>query len=110
MGAGTNEVISPIEICMSPVATPTAGSMLQVTLSPVAVAAGTVAEQNVTVAGLKTTDLVFIGPYSCATAVGLCGARVSAVDTLTLRFVNPTAGSVTPTASQTYNFLVVKTA
>lgn len=110
MSAGTSERITPTDITMQPVNSPVKGSLLQVTLSPAAVGAATTAEQNVTVTGLKTTDLVFIGPYTCATAVGLCGARVSAADTLTLRFVNPTAGSVTPTASQTYTFLVVRTA
>lgn len=109
MSAGTAERITPTQIAMQAVDSPLKGSLLQVTLSPAAVATVTVAEQNVTVAGLATTDLVFIGPYTCSTAVGLCGARVSAADTLTLRFVNPTAGSVTPTASQTYTFLVVKT-
>lgn len=109
MSAGTSERITPTQIAMQAVDSPLKGSMLQVTLSPASVGIATVAEQNVTVAGLATTDLVFIGPYTCSTAVGLCGARVSAADTLTLRFVNPTAGSVLPTASQTYTFLVVKT-
>ena len=105
-----HEQLTATEIRMVPVATPAGGSLLTLTLSPAAVATVTTAEQNVTVAGLNTTDMVFIGPYTCSTAVGLVGARVSAANTLTLRFVNPTAGSVTPTASGSYTFLIIKTA
>lgn len=84
------------------------GSLVALSLTPAEVAAATVAEQNVTVAGLTTSDLVFVGNYTPGNATALAGARVSAANTLTLRFVNPTAGALTPGAG-TYNFLVIRT-
>jgi hypothetical protein len=57
-------------------------------LTPASVATIVVAEQTFTVTGLTTADKVIVN----------AGARVSAADTLAIRFVNPTAGSLTPTA------------
>jgi hypothetical protein len=68
------------------------------TLTPVAVGAATCAEQTFTVPGLLATDVVDVFWPGSATAVGLVGCRVSAVNTLALTFVNPTAGSLTPTS------------
>lgn len=67
-------------------------------LTPVSVAAATVAEQTFTVTGLTVGDDVFVNNPATATAVGIVGARVSAADTLALRYVNPTAGALVPTA------------
>lgn len=68
-------------------------------LTPVAVATITVAEQNFTVRGLLPGDYVVVNFTGTQIAgVGIVNARVSAADTLTVAFVNPTAGSVTPTA------------
>jgi hypothetical protein len=101
------EVISPSEIRMPLVTTPAAGSLLALSLTPAAVATIVAAKQTFTVAGLKLGDQVAILSNPNATAAALCGAEVSAADTLRLTFVNPTAGSVTPTAG-TYSFLVIK--
>jgi hypothetical protein len=68
------------------------------TITPASVGAATVAEQTFTVTGLKTTDMVFVNQAAISNAVGIAGVRVSAADTLAVRFVNPTAGSLTPTA------------
>ena len=68
------------------------------TLTPASVATIVVAEQTFTVAGLTTADKVVVNPPAIANATGIAGARVSAADTLAIRFVNPTAGSLTPTA------------
>jgi hypothetical protein len=67
-------------------------------LTPVAVGAATCAEQNFTVKGLKVGDFVDISPPSITAGVGPICARVSATDTLTVTFVNPTVGSLTPPA------------
>lgn len=67
-------------------------------LTPSAVAAATVAEQTFTVAGLTTADKVVVNPPALGNATGVAGARVSAADTLAIRFANPTAGSLTPAA------------
>jgi hypothetical protein len=68
------------------------------TLTPASVAAATVAEQTFTVTGLTTADTVSINVPSIANATGIAGVRVSAADTLAIRFVNPTAGALTPTS------------
>lgn len=67
-------------------------------LTPASVATIVVAEQTFTVTGLTTDDVVVVNPPAISTAVGLAGARVSAANTLAIRFVNPTAGALTPTA------------
>lgn len=68
------------------------------TITAASVAAATVAEQTFTVTGLTTADKVVVNPAAISNATGIAGARVSAADTLAVRFVNPTAGALTPTA------------
>ncbi len=76
------------------------------TLTPVAVAASTAAEQSFTVRGLLTTDVVDVTFNGAQTAgLGVGNARVSAADTLTIMFANSTAGILTPAAGQ-YNITV----
>jgi hypothetical protein len=73
----------------------TQASIYAASLTPVAVAAQSIAEQTFTVTGLATNDKVTVnGPG----AVGIVNARVSAANTLAITFSNPTAGSVTPPA------------
>lgn len=70
-------------------------------LTPVAVATITAVEQSFTVPGLQVGDYVNVSCNVAQTAgVGIANARVSAANTLTIQFVNPTAGSVTPAAGQ----------
>lgn len=68
------------------------------TITPASVGAATVAEQTFTVTGLTTADKVVVNAAAISNATGISGARVSAADTLAVRFVNPTAGALTPTA------------
>lgn len=68
------------------------------TITAASVAAATVAEQTFTVTGLKVGDLVWVQPAAISNSTGIAGVRVSAADTLAVRFVNPTAGALTPTA------------
>lgn len=73
-----------------------------------AVAANTTAEQNFTVPGLQIGDMVFVSPPSSLNAgLGICGTRVDAANTLTVRFNNNTAGSLNP-ASAVYTLLVFR--
>lgn len=67
-------------------------------ITPASVAAATVAEQTFTVTGLTTADKVVVCPPVNGTSTGIAGARVSAADTLAIRFTNPTAGALTPAA------------
>jgi hypothetical protein len=77
------------------------------TLTPVAVGAATCAEQNFTVAGLQVGDFVDITPPSITAGVAPVCSRVSAANTLTVTFCNPTAGSLTP-PSGTYRLQVMR--
>lgn len=80
------------------------GGVFSLTLTPSAVATVTVAAQNFanTGIGLLLGDMVSVAYNGAQTAgVSITDAYVSASDQLTIRFVNPTAGSVTP-ASGTY--------
>jgi len=73
-------------------------SVYSQTITPASVGAATVAEQTFTVTGLTTADKVVVNPAAISNATGICGFRVSAADTLAVRFVNPTAGALVPTA------------
>lgn len=79
-----------------------------VTFNPAAVATITTAEQTVTVAGVKVGDFILAMKPTLTTGVTIGNVRVSAVDTIAIQFVNPTAGSVDP-ASETWQFLVIRT-
>jgi hypothetical protein len=78
------------------------------TLTPASVGAATSAEQTFTVAGLVTTDIVIV-EGNTGNATGIVGARVSAANTLAIKFVNPTAGALTPGAG-TYRIIELATA
>lgn len=79
------------------------------TLTPVAVATITTAEQTFTVPGLAVGDVVVCvqRPNNTPAGVGITNTRVSAANTLALTFVNPTAGSVTPGAG-VYSIVVAR--
>lgn len=67
-------------------------------LTPVSVGAATCAEQNFTVTGLVVGDSVDVSPPSITAGVAPVCARVSAANTLTVTFCNPTAGALVPAA------------
>lgn len=73
---------------------------IQVNITPAAVAATTApAYQTFTVPGLKATDSVIdVTPPSDVAGVAVVNSAVTAANTLGLKFVNPTAGSLTPGA------------
>jgi hypothetical protein len=75
--------------------------VVTVNINPGSVAANTTAEQTFAVPGLQVGDLVWVNTPPVGTAagqlnagLGVCGARVSAADTLALRFNNNTAGAL----------------
>ncbi|MCY1416540.1 hypothetical protein D9M71_320500 [compost metagenome] len=76
----------------------TASGRVSQSLTPVSVAAATCAEQNFTVTGLLVGDFVAITPPSITAGVAPVCARVSATNTLTVTFCNPTAGALVPPA------------
>jgi len=80
----------------------------QAALSPAAVATIVCAEQAFTVGpgDLNIGAQVTVTKPTTQTA-GLVGARVSSATQIALVFCNPTAGSVTPTAGEVYQFTVI---
>jgi hypothetical protein len=69
-----------------------------ITLTPAAVLTISAPIQNfaATGIGLLTTDSVVVTPPGATAGVAQASAWVSAADQLSLQFVNPTAGSLTP--------------
>lgn len=79
--------------------------ILAVTFTSAAVAAASVTEQAVTgITGSTVNDLAIVMAQGAPTAnvANLGTGRISAAGTLQLRYVNPTAGALTPPASTTY--------
>lgn len=77
--------------------------------SPAAVANATATEVGLTVTGLATTDtIVGVSKPTAQAGIGLVGWRVSAANTLGLTFMNATAATVTPTASESYKVSVFR--
>lgn len=72
-----------------------------VTIDPASVAINTTAEQDFTVPGLKAGDYVFVNKPSLSAGLGIAGARAKAANTLSLTFVNATAGAI-DAASESY--------
>lgn len=77
--------------------------VFSISITPSAVSATTAPVQNFasTGIGLLTTDSVSVSPAGTlgqTAGVAICDAWVSAADTLSIQFVNPTAGSLTPKA------------
>jgi hypothetical protein len=69
------------------------------TLTPVAVAANTTAEQTFTITGLIAGTPVWLnyGALTAATpGLGIAGVRVSATNTLAINFTNSTGAAITP--------------
>lgn len=81
--------------------------IVAVALTPVSVGAATIAEQSFTVSGLLLGDQVVCSKPAMSNAVGCLQARVSAVNTLTIAYINPTAGALVPPA-ETYTINVVR--
>ena len=77
------------------------------TFNPASVATITTAEQSVTIQGLAVGDFVITQKPTNTAGVGVVNARVSAANTLSVTFVNPTAGAV-DAASETWQFLVFR--
>lgn len=84
--------------------------VFSVTLSPTSVAPNTVAEQTfaATGIGLLTTDFVSASKPTTQAGLGIVNTRVSAADTLAIAFINATAATITPTASEIYQVEVTR--
>jgi hypothetical protein len=80
------------------------------TLAPATIAMSTTAEQtfSTTGIGLLTTDFVWVTSNQANPNVGIVGARVSAADALSIKFVNATPATQTPSTTASYTVLVVR--
>lgn len=87
-----------IKVGATPSSTVTAFGRISQSLTPVSVATITCAEQNFTVTGLAVGDAVSVTPPTITAGVAPVCARVSAANTLTVTFCNPTAGPLVPAA------------
>jgi hypothetical protein len=84
-------------------------SLVTVTLTPAAVATATVAAQTLTsIPGVELNDIVICVRNPIANAVAITSCVPTAQNSLSVSFINPTAGSLTPTAGA-YTFLIIKT-
>ena len=73
-------------------------TIIQQTLTPAQVNTITAPAQTFTVPGLRVGDAVLVNPPSQTAGAAICNSYVSAADTLSIQFVNPTGGNVTPAA------------
>lgn len=106
-GVSSDEIVQ-LKIGSSPVSTSiVAQGRLTLALVPVSVAAASCAEQNFTVTGLLVGDFVSITPPAINPNVAPVCARVSAANTLTVAFCNPSAGALVPQAG-VYRLLVTR--
>lgn len=84
---------------------------LTASLSPVAVAANTTAEQTLAFAGVLTTDTpISILKPTAQAGLGIVGVRIPSAGNVAITFSNNTAAPITPTASETYTFNVARAA
>jgi energy-converting hydrogenase Eha subunit B len=76
---------------------------------PASINAGAVGTVALTIAGAKTTDLVFLNPRALANGLVMAKATVSGANTVTVSLLNTSAGSVNDVATD-YDYVLVKTA
>lgn len=72
------------------------------TISPTIVNTITSGEQTFTLNGVAVGDFVYAIKPTAQAGLGISGSRVTAANTIGITFINPTAGNITPTASETY--------
>jgi hypothetical protein len=82
-------------------------SIVSVSCTPAESAAVTAVAQTFTVPGVKVGDVVLVTPPSNASSVSVGGAWASAADTVSVQFINPTAGNLTA-PSGTYIFTIFR--
>jgi len=90
-------------------------SIVQLALTPAAAGAATATEQTFTVTGLSVGDTLQVADVvlsitkpTAQTGLAIGNARITAANTIGITFVNPTAGSITPTAGETYTITVYR--
>lgn len=82
-------------------------SIVGVSITPTSVTSVTAPAQTFTVPGVKAGDSVLVVPPSQLAGVTIGSAYGSAANTVSVQFVNPTAGNLVPPAG-TYLFVVLR--
>ena len=82
---------------------------VSVSFTPAASATISGVFQDVTVPGAQVGDVVIVNPPANANAVSVGACYVKAANTVAVRFINPTAGSLTHPAG-TFNFFLLRQA
>lgn len=83
--------------------------IVSVALTPSAVGANTTAQQTFTAPGVKVGDVVVaVEKPSHQAGLGIVGFRVTAADTVGITFSNNTGAGITPTAGETYDFVIAR--
>lgn len=73
------------------------------------VAANTTAEQDITVTGVTTDDVLLnVVKPSLEAGLGIAGARIKAADTVAVTFINATASPVDAASEDNWQFIVQK--
>jgi hypothetical protein len=82
--------------------------IVSASITPAQVAGAVTVEQSFTVTiNLKVGDLVLTIPPSVTAGTSVTATRVTAANTISITFSNPTAGPLTPAAG-TYTFIVFR--
>lgn len=85
------------------------GQLATAAISPAQAAAATATKQDFTLTGAKVGDVVLgVTKPTDQTGLAIANCAILADDTISIKFVNPTAGALTPTASQVYTFVILR--
>lgn len=82
-------------------------TVIRLSLTPAEVATITAPAQTFTVPGVKVGDAVSVNPPGQTAGVTIGSVYVSAANTVSIQFVNPTAGNLTPAAGN-HTFVVTR--
>jgi hypothetical protein len=81
---------------------------MSLTLNPASVATITAAEQDFAVPGVKADDIiVYFGMVTATAGLGVAGYRVKSANTVSVTFVNPTAGAI-DAASGSFRLVIAR--
>lgn len=79
------------------------------TLDLASVAATDGVEQNLTITGLSTADIpLAFNATDAFVDLGVGNVRISATDTLTVAFINPTGGAIDKAGTVNYQLVIIK--
>jgi len=82
-------------------------NMYEPEFAPTAVAANTTSEQEFTITGINSGDVIVVNKPTHQTGLGIVGARASAASKVAITYMNTTGGSITPT-TETYRVTAIR--